>query len=70
MLFDYNDINKPKAEMAKEKLIKNHLINPNTVIEAYNMCALKNWQKIVELSKDATIIFNMIDVGDYFDAAV
>jgi molybdopterin/thiamine biosynthesis adenylyltransferase len=34
------------------------------------MCALENWQKIVELSKEATVIFNMIDVGEYFDAAV
>lgn len=40
------------------------------VVEAYNMCALENWPKIVELSKEATVIFNMIDVGEYFDAAV
>ena len=39
-------------------------------VEAYNFCALSNWSKIVELSKEATVVFNMIDVGDYFDAAV
>lgn len=48
----------------------NHLINKNTIIEAYNLDALKEWQKIVELSKESTVVFNMIDVGDYFDAAV
>ena len=34
------------------------------------MCALKNWQTVVEVSKEATVCFNMIDVGEYFDAAV
>ena len=34
------------------------------------MNALTNWDKIVEASKDGTVLFNMIDVGDYFDAAV
>lgn len=34
------------------------------------MCALENWQTIVELSKEATICFNTIDVGDNFDVAV
>ena len=39
-------------------------------VEAYNFDALTNWPKIVELSKESTVVFNMIDVGDYFDAAV
>ncbi len=34
------------------------------------MCALENWSKIVELAEGANVIFNMIDVGEYFDAAV
>lgn len=34
------------------------------------MCALENWGKIVELAKECNCIINMIDVGDYFDAAV
>ena len=40
------------------------------MVEAYNLCALENWPKIVELAKEANVIFNMIDVGEYFDAAV
>ena len=39
-------------------------------VEIHNMCALEYWPKIVELSKQAHVIFNMIDVGEYFDAAV
>ena len=70
ILFDHNHLNKPKVEVARDKLLRDHLINPNTKIEAYNWCALKHWNKIVELSKEATVVFNMIDVGDYFDAAV
>lgn len=70
MLFDHGDVNKPKVMVARDKLLRDHLINKNMVVEAYNMCALENWPKIVELSKEATVIFNMIDVGEYFDAAV
>ena len=40
------------------------------IVESYNICALKNWPKICSLSEEANVIFNMIDVGDYFDAAV
>lgn len=39
-------------------------------IESYQFDAMTNWGKIVEISKEATVIFNMIDVGEYFDAAV
>lgn len=34
------------------------------------MDALTNWDQIVRASEDCTVMFNMIDVGDYFDAAV
>ena len=61
---------KLKADTARDKIIRDHLINKEMIVESYNMCALQNWHKIVELSKEATVIFNMIDVGDYFDAAV
>jgi molybdopterin/thiamine biosynthesis adenylyltransferase len=70
MLFDHGDLGKSKVIVAQEKLLKDHFINKNMKVEAYNMCALQNWPKIVELAKEATVIFNMIDVGDYFDAAV
>ena len=46
------------------------MIHKDTVVEAYQFDAVENWDRIVEFSKEATVVFNMIDVGDYFDAAV
>ena len=34
------------------------------------MCALKNWQEIVRQVDQASVVFNLIDVGEYFDIAV
>ena len=70
ILFSPQDVGKPKVECVKENLEKDHRINPKMIVEAYNMDALKNWQKIIEVAKESTVIFNMIDVGEYFDAAV
>lgn len=70
ILFSHEDMGQSKVMVAAEKLKRDHLVNKKAVIEAYNLCALENWQKIVELSKEATVVFNMIDVGDHFDGAV
>ena len=69
LIYNRSDVGKYKATAAAENLNKWHNVN-GTVIEAYDICALKNWQKIIELAKQSTAIFNMIDVGDYFDIAV
>lgn len=45
-------------------------MNPNMLIESHKIDALTYWPQIVEMSKEATVVFNMIDVGEYFDAAV
>ena len=39
-------------------------------IECHQFDVLIEWQRIVAFSKQATVVFNMIDVGEYFDAAV
>jgi len=39
-------------------------------IETHHIDVLINWPKVVEMAKEATVVFNMIDVGDTFDAAV
>mmetsp|Transcript_47798 Transcript_47798/g.35044 ORF Transcript_47798/g.35044 Transcript_47798/m.35044 type:complete len:116 (+) Transcript_47798:140-487(+) len=70
ILFDKSDLGKSKAEVAMQKIKAFHCASPNTEVEAYTMCAVANWGKVVELSKEANVIFNMIDVGDYFDAGV
>lgn len=70
LLFCHHDIGKPKADQAKIRLEENHKINPKMEVEAYTMCALEHWQTIVELSNQATVVFNCIDVGDNWDAAI
>jgi len=70
ILFDHGDVGHSKVEAAQKKILRDHRINPKMEVETYNMCALENWPKIVELSKTASVVFNMIDVGEYFDAAV
>lgn len=61
----------PQVEVAAEELRRKHIVVPDhQSVDAHNFDAVKKWQKVVELSKEATVIFNAIDVGDYFDAAV
>jgi len=44
ILFDHEDVGKVKVEAAKNKIVRDHLINKKMIVEAYNMCALENWQ--------------------------
>lgn len=41
-----------------------------TEIEGFNGDALKNWKKIIGFAQQSDIVFNCIDYGDKFDAAV
>ena len=68
-LFSLQDIGKRKTEAAKDCLNQLHNV-ANTEIHTFDFCALKNWPKIVELAKDCTVVFNMIDASEYFDLAV
>ena len=34
------------------------------------MDVLPNWQRIVAMVDSASVVFNMIDVGEYWDVAV
>lgn len=61
--FKRDDVGKAKVDAAIENA-KFHNIN-NTEIIGFNINALTNWQKIIELVKSSTIIFNMIDVGSF-----
>jgi molybdopterin/thiamine biosynthesis adenylyltransferase len=67
LLYNKEHVDKKKAEIAKEELEKQNL---TTEIECYDLDACKNWNKIVEFAKQSTVVFNMIDVGDYWDYAV
>lgn len=46
-----------------------HNINKIEIV-GFNFDATKNFDKIAEMVKESTIIFNMIDVGDYWDLAM
>ena len=39
-------------------------------VEIHHIDVLTNWQTVLQLIEKSTVVFNMIDVGDYFDIAV
>lgn len=50
-------------------MLKAHNVNKTEVV-VMDMNALTHWGEIVKAVKDCTCVFNMIDVGDYWDLAV
>ena len=54
----------------KFNIFLKELHNLVTEIIPCEMNVLTNWDKVVDLAKQSTFIFNMIDVGDCFDFAV
>ena len=71
ILFRLCDVGKPKALTAKQNLLEQNIVAPEkTEIEAHQIDALSNWDKIIEFVEEADVVFNMIDVGEYWDIAV
>ena len=68
MLYSIDDIDKPKVKQASKALHSRE--NMTTEIVEMDMNALTNWDKIVTAAKECNAIFNMIDVGHLWDAAV
>jgi molybdopterin/thiamine biosynthesis adenylyltransferase len=67
VLFSTSDVRRRKVDAALDGL-KPHCIRTKlTVVECD---AVLEWGKIVELAKRSSVIFNGIDVGEYFDYAV
>jgi molybdopterin/thiamine biosynthesis adenylyltransferase len=64
ILYGTRDIGRPKVEAAKDALAMHNLVSE---VETYNMDIVKEWSRVVALAREATVIFNMIDYGDYFD---
>ena len=48
ILYKLSDVGLPKATTAKERLLENHVISEKTTVEAHQMDALTNWDKIVD----------------------
>jgi molybdopterin/thiamine biosynthesis adenylyltransferase len=70
ILYHINDINTSKVQAAKKNLESDHVIDNRTEIVAFEGDARMEWAKIVEFVKQSDVVFNMIDVGDYWDIAV
>lgn len=69
ILFSPHQVGQLKVKAAKEAIELAHKIS-DLEIETHNFDVLKDWQRVVKLSEQANVVFNMIDVGEYFDAAV
>lgn len=70
IMYKLTDVGKPKAETCKTNLIEQHVIAEHTQVEAHQMDALTNWDKIVNFVEESDVVFNMIDVGEYWDVAM
>jgi hypothetical protein len=53
---------------AAAKALEQH--NLRTEIVPMHMDVLTNWDKVVSAARECTILFNMIDTGEYLDLAV
>jgi len=69
LLFSKQHVGKSKVECAKEVLQDLHDLN-HTLIETYHFDAKKEWRQVVELSRECSVVFNLIDQGDEWDIAV
>ena len=70
VLFSTKHVGRRKVEAAKETLMQQHVLNPKMEVEAHHIDAITNWQIVLSLIEKSSVVFNMIDVGDYFDIAV
>lgn len=68
MLYSKQHVGQSKVTSAVEVLRDCHCVA--TQVIGLEVDAVKEWATIVKLSATATVIFNMVDVGDIFDAAV
>jgi molybdopterin/thiamine biosynthesis adenylyltransferase len=69
LLFSRTSVGQSKVAAAAEG-IKPHLISPHTQVETHHMDVLEHWDQVIALARQATVIFNNIDIGGYFDFAV
>mmetsp|Transcript_2768 Transcript_2768/g.2501 ORF Transcript_2768/g.2501 Transcript_2768/m.2501 type:complete len:228 (+) Transcript_2768:99-782(+) len=67
LLFSMKDVGRPKVSSAKEALELGH--NIRSQIEEHQIDIVEKWSDVLRIIQGATVIFNMIDYGDYFDYA-
>eukprot|EP00128_Syssomonas_multiformis_P015198 Colp12_sorted_trinity150504_noHs@7459 len=71
ILYGLSDVGRSKVEAARDSLLRQHVVHPEgTEITVYHMEALSNWETVIKLVGEATVVMNSIDVGDWWDYAV
>lgn len=68
LLFSHADVGKSKVEAAARNAAFHSA--GKTQIEVFHGNALTNWDKVVDFARRSTFVYNCIDWGDKFDAAV
>ena len=69
LLFSPSSVGSTKVDAAFEG-IQAHLVGKHTAVERHHMDVLQRWPDVVRMAGEATVIFNNIDIGGYFDFAV
>ena len=67
-LYTTEDIKKQKPAAATGELFRTHAVQ--TVIFPHYVNAQRRWDKICHLIDVSNVVFQCIDYGDYFDAAI
>lgn len=76
VLFGPDDVGAPKAEAAKRNLERYHHVARadssgfRTAITAHAWDVMTEWPKVVALARQATVIFDAVDIGGNYDFAV
>jgi molybdopterin/thiamine biosynthesis adenylyltransferase len=68
LLFSFEDVGKSKVESAFKNAAFHN--TGKTQIEYFHGNALTNWEVVTNFARRSTFVYNCIDWGDKFDAAV
>ena len=70
LLYGAQHVHQQKVGSAMETLEHHRVRGKDTELVAMDMNALSSWSEIVKASADCNVVFDMIDVGEYWDLAV
>jgi hypothetical protein len=67
ILYAREDVGRRKVDAAMDGLSRHNL---RTELVPLHLDATHDWEKVVQMARQSTVIFNAIDYGEYFDYAV
>eukprot|EP01006_Ploeotia_vitrea_P066543 TRINITY_DN95182_c0_g1_i1.p1 TRINITY_DN95182_c0_g1~~TRINITY_DN95182_c0_g1_i1.p1 ORF type:complete len:297 (-),score=41.20 TRINITY_DN95182_c0_g1_i1:236-1042(-) len=70
ILFNEKDVGVSKTKAARDALNKLHRTRENQEIDIIDMNVVTEWQKLKPYLEAADVIWNTVDYGDYFHAAI